>query len=208
MIRTVKLWSLGGVDVGIAWGTGSDITGNFNRAIEMMRPQDEWVWIMGDDHVWDEFLLLQLIQHDLDVVVPNVVEKQAPFKPVVYSGIDGKSPEGFDYHVVARLPATGVHEVFAAGSAGMLIRRHVIDALERPVFQTSGHYQNEDLNLCRKIREAGFKIHCDVDARMGHIGLMNVVPMWAGERWGVALETGGKYIAITITEEGEPIGAE
>ena len=128
MLRTIKLWSLGGVDVGIAWGTGSDITGNFNRAIEMMRPQDEWVWIMGDDHVWDEWLLLQLLQHELDVVVPNVVEKQAPFRPVVYSGIDGKSPEGFDYHVVARLPATGVHEVFAAGSAGMLIRRNVIDA--------------------------------------------------------------------------------
>jgi hypothetical protein len=82
----------------------------------------------------------------------------------------------------------------------MLIRRRVLDALERPIFRTSGHYQNEDLNLCAKIREAGFKIHCDVDARLGHIGLMNVVPMWAGDGWGVALETGGQYITLTMLE--------
>lgn len=189
-------------DTQIIWVKGLDLTANFNSIVEnMVRPQDEFLWILGDDHVFENFLLLQLLAHDLDVVVPNVVERQAPFKPVVYSGTDGKNENGQDFYRVAQLPATGVHEVFAAGSAGMLIRRHVLDVLERPVFTTSGVHQNEDLNLCAKIRDAGFTIHCDVDAVMGHLGDICVFPLWAGTRWGTLLESAGKLIPLTPVEE-------
>lgn len=196
-------------DTQVIWVKGLDVTANYNRMIsDSLRPQDEWFWIMGDDHMFDPLLLMQLLQHELDVVVPLCLERQAPFKPVTYSGIQGQDPDGHDIFTVARLPHTGVHEIFAAGSAGMLIRRRVLDALERPIFQTSGVHQNEDLNLCHKIREAGFKIHCDVDARLGHIGILGIFPWFVPEqgRWGTVLESGGQLIPLypydDETEEG------
>jgi hypothetical protein len=88
-----------------------------------------------------------------------------------------------------------LHEIYAAGSAGMLIRKHVLDAIKRPVFTTEKGMQNEDLLFCKKVREAGFKIWCDVDQKMGHIGLHTVYPMWDGNRWGSILDFGNGHIS-------------
>jgi hypothetical protein len=180
-------------DTRIMWVQGLDVTANYNKMIEAL--EGEWFWIMGDDHIFDPLLLIQLLMHDLDVVVPLCLERQAPFKPVVYSGEDGFQ-DGFPVFTVAQLPQTGVHEVHAAGTAGMLIRKHVLDALEKPIFRTSGVHQNEDLNLCQKIREAGFKIHCDVDSRLGHIGVFGVFPFWVGDRFGTLLRSGETFIPL------------
>lgn len=168
---------------------GMDVTGNYNALIEGM--QGDWLFIMGDDHTFAPDILMALLAHEVDVVVPLVLKKDAPFDPVVYEGEEGiDEATGLEMHRVARLPASGLHEIYAAGSAGMLIRKHVLDALERPVFTTSHGVQNEDLLFCHKVREAGFKIYCDVDQKMGHIGIHTVYPMWTGDRWGSILDLG------------------
>lgn len=173
---------------------GMDVTGNFNRMVNEMA--GDWLWILGDDHTFAPDILVNLLAHEVDVVVPLVLKKDAPFDPVVYAGEEGHDEAtGLTYHRVALLPQTGLHEIYAAGSAGMLIRKHVLDALERPVFETSHGVQNEDLVLCRKVREAGFKIWCDVDQKMGHIGLHTVYPMWDGSRWGSILDFGNGHIS-------------
>jgi len=168
---------------------GVDITKQCNAFINAARQRgDEWLWIIGDDHVFNPDIILQLLDHDLDVVVPNVLQRSAPFYPVVYDGI--REEDG--HHMIKYdLPEHGVHEVFAAGSAGMLIRKQVIDKLPAAPFQRWGATQNEDLEFCRLTREAGFKIWCDVDTQMAHIGVMNVWPVWSEEYgWGANLEIG------------------
>jgi len=175
----------------VIWIKGMDVTASFNKIVEAM--EGDWLWIMGDDHVFDPTILVQLLSHELDVVVPLCLKKQAPFEPVVY-GSQAVGEDGLTRYFGADLPQRGLVEIHAAGSAGMLIRRHVLDALERPVFETSGVQQDEDLVLCRKIREAGFTLHCDVDARLGHIGIFGVYPMWQGEWFGTALDVGGGQI--------------
>ena len=196
-------------DSPVMWVKGLDVTANYNKMIEGL--VGEWFWIMGDDHIFDPLLLIQLLNHELDVVVPLCLQRGPPFLPVVYSR-EELNADGVPEFETALLPPTGVVEVHAAGTAGMLIRKHVLDVLERPVFQTSGFHQNEDLNLCKKIREAGFKIHCDVDARLGHIGVFGIFPLWVGDRFGMALENSGALIPIfppDSEQEGEevPIGA-
>ena len=192
-------------DTRVMWVKGLDVTANYNKIIESL--EGEWFWIMGDDHVFDPLILIQLLNHNLDVVVPLCLQRQAPFMPVVYSGEEPRE-DGMPLFVTAVLPPNGLVEVHAAGTAGMLIRRHVLDAIKRPVFQTSGVHQNEDLNLCQKIREAGFKIHCDVDARLGHIGVFGIFPMWVGDRFGTALESGGTIIPLyPYDDDAEAVGA-
>ena len=171
---------------------GMDVTGNFNRLVNDMA--GEWLWIMGDDHTFAPDILMNLLAHEVDVVVPLCLKKDAPFDPVVYEG-EEMGEDGLVYHHVARLPEHGLTEIYAAGSAGMLIRKHVFDAIERPVFTTEKGMQNEDLLFCRKVREAGFKIYCDVDQKMGHIGVNAVYPAWQGNRWGAVMDLGGGQIS-------------
>jgi hypothetical protein len=144
---------------------------------------------MGDDHTFAPDILLNLIAHDVDVVVPLCLKKDAPFDPVVYEG-QQLNEDGLVEHIVARLPSQGLHEIWAAGSAGMLIRKHVLDALEKPIFITEHGMQNEDLNFCRRVREAGFRIWCDVDQHLGHISPKTVYPYWQGDRWGSVMDIG------------------
>lgn len=170
-------------DSRIVWTKGVDIVGNMNTMHRSMR--GEWLWILGDDHVWNPDLLIRLLDRDVDVVVPLCLKRLPPFDPVVYSH---QNEEGL-YVGKTDMPADGIHQVWAAGSAGMLIRRHVLDALEQPVFAAEGGL-NEDLVLCRKIREAGFTIWVDVDQQLGHIGNLTVWPQHKDGEWQIGLELG------------------
>ena len=166
---------------------GMDVTGNYNGLVEDM--SGDWLWLMGDDHTFAPDILISLIEHDVDVVVPLCLKKDAPFDPVVYES-DEIQDDGNTWHRVARLPQHGLHQIHAAGSAGMLIRKHVLDAIEKPIFTTEKGMQNEDLVFCRKVREAGFKIWCDVDQHMGHISPKTVYPYWQGNRYGAIMDIG------------------
>lgn len=168
----------------IKFGIGRNIAEQTNKIIRELRPQDDWIWLQGDDHVFHPDLLLNLIDHDVDVVAPLVLMRQHPFLPVVYDGepVDGHHRRmDFD-----ELPAEGLIEVHAAGSAGMLIRRHVLDALEEPWLEftpVAGGVMGEDLSLCRKIRDAGFRIHVDLGNAIGHLSIIAAWPAYVDGQW-------------------------
>ena len=89
----------------------------------------------------------------VDIVVPNVLQRWVSFHPVVYKGQRAEDGHHLVYH---DLPKEGLHEVYAAGSAGMLISRRVLEAVGEDPFTRSTHIQNEDLAFCARVREAGF----------------------------------------------------
>lgn len=174
----------------VIYDPGLDITKQCNGMVRAARRMGaDWLWIIGDDHVFDNDIIFRLLWADVDVIVPNVVQRSSPYYPVVY---DGVNPENGHHKVKMDLAEHGVQEVYAAGSAGMLVRKRVIDAVPEEPFQRWGHLQNEDLEFCKNIREAGFKIHIDVDCLMGHIGTTVAWPMWheATGAWEVNLQLG------------------
>lgn len=180
---------------------GSDIVVNMNNMVELM--EGEWLWILGDDHVFDQNILIRLLSHDTDVVVPLCLKRSPPYHPVVYKCQD----ENGSHVTEMELPAHGLHEVWAAGTAGMLVRKRVLDAIPRPVFTTANGSGtiSEDLMFCRKIRDAGFKIHVDVDAKMGHISNMVVWPEHLEDAWHIVLELGnGVVMPIRPVLQREP----
>jgi GT2 family glycosyltransferase len=89
------------------------------------------------------------------------------------------------WQVAADLPEQGLTEIWSAGSAGMLIRRRVFDAIDDPWFTPAPDAVglNEDINFCRKVRAAGFQIWCDPAALLGHIANYTVYPKYADGRW-------------------------
>lgn len=168
----------------IRFGIGREIAGQTNKIIRELPAEHEWIWLQGDDHVFVPTLLLDLLAHNVDVVAPLVTHRQHPFRPVVY----GEEVEtgAHRYLDFSELPEHGLIDVHACGSAGMLIRRNVLDALEDPWLEftpVAGGVLGEDLSLCRKIREAGFKIHVDLDSSIGHLFITAAWPRYVDGQW-------------------------
>lgn len=198
---------------------GTDYVSNQN--ILAQRCLDEgfdYLWLMGDDHSFAPDLLEKLLvsaqAFDLPILVPLCSARRAPFALVDY----GRNPDpgGPDYLSVSLkgLPPEGIIELDAAGSAGMLIRRDVLEATSTsPEYdhenegwdRVPGWFVNgprsEDLVFCEKAVAAGFKIHADVACRLGHILTAVVTPGHDGNDWVTGLVMGDLQLAIGTAED-------
>lgn len=186
---------------------------NFNVCIREMT--GEWVWIQADDQIFNRDALLRLLDRELDVVVPIILKRNPPYHPVVFKDYD--PDRGFLPYSLAELPCEGVLKVGWAGSGGMLLRRHVLEAIsfpkdvpwEKRTWFTYGNglHLNEDLVFCNRITEAGFDIHLDVEVQMGHRGTFTVLPVRSGDGWSIGLNMGpssnGKSNTIVIDQKEE-----
>lgn len=155
------------------------VTQNLNRALRQLHGQ--WAWFQADDHVYPQDLLFRLLDHGADVVAPLCVRRSAPHHLVL--GAERTFVDEFTGREYPAYEAAGLEEipkepftVEIAGTAGMLVRRHVLEAVGDPWFEsTDGLYLNEDIEFCRKVRAAGFQILVDPAAHIGHLV---TVPMW------------------------------
>lgn len=82
----------------------------------------------------------------------------------------------------------GRHEVDAAATGCMLIRREVFDALGFPWFQwpmwlnEDGHFESisDDIDFCRRAKAAGFSVVADGEIRCGHIKPVDIASTLPG----------------------------
>lgn len=173
------------------------------------------MWIQGDDHTWPADTLIKLLDHDVDVVVPLVCRWAAPWLPVIYKKYDPKGTvQIYSWSEIQLLRARGrtLVSVEAAGSAGMLVRRHVWEAMRTaygdPVFRV-GHSGPdelaEDLEFTWKANQLGFDVCADLSLFMGHLTPAAMTPyeMDDGSLAITAQIHGGRLMAYTIpTPEG------
>ena len=203
---------------GLSLNASASVTENINSGIRQMRDQDAWAWIMGDDHCWENDALLKLLalmdEHELDILVPLVLKRNPPWHAVLYHDSPDVDPDGFPLFRPLRfeeIPTDGVFEVDAAGSAGMLIRRQVLDTMGDPWFYSSVDNQgrrtvlSEDLTFCLRARAAGFRIHATPEVTLGHIGVFRVWPAHRDGRWGALTEfsaTEDQFRTVFMPTEG------
>jgi hypothetical protein len=207
-------------DTHLAVMASASVVENLNQVIRQLRPEDEWVWILGDDHVWEPDCLQRLLAAlddnlDADIVVPLVTKRNPPWHLVLFreagsydDGLPRWQPIGWD-----EIPARGQFEVDAAGSAGMLVRREVLDTIGDPWFESSGTViLNEDVIFCRKARKEGFRIFATADVTMGHLGIFNVRPLRRDGRWGAMTEFSSaeeqfRHLFMPALDEQEPVAS-
>ena len=181
----------------ISMHRSASIVQNMNQIVEAMLATDSaWMWIIGDDHTFKRDTVLRLLAHDLDIVAPLCSRRGPPFSLVAFDYQQGEDELGRPlYHALQydELPEHGLVPVTAAGTAGMLVKRHVLEAIGNPWFENSdGRTQNEDIEFCRKAVDAGYQIHVDVDTSIGHIGVFATWPTRRQNEWGITFDFQGQ----------------
>jgi hypothetical protein len=189
--------------------TGCYVVDSCNKLFDSVAEHEDWVMIMGDDHQFPPELILKLLslmyRDDLDIIVPVCFKRDFPPTPVLYKYEEVDPALHSEYafkegEPLALVPINlndypngGLIEVDGAGSAGMVVRKRVMEAMEPPWFRLGVGHWGEDLDFCRRAQELGFKIHADLDMSLGHIVNTCLWPVrnQHGE-WSVEYDFGGQ----------------
>lgn len=181
-----------------------DATSNFNSGLKKLSDKDQWVWFLGDDHSFHEDTLLRFLAHDVDIVVPISPTKVAPFVPCVIHGpTDGQIwHPNMPLYTWDELSGDGLMALPMGdfiGQAGMLVKRHVLDAIGYPWFkagQLDPGRMTEDLAFCREVQQRGYTVHVDRDVIFDHWMIVGVTARKHDGQYVPALKSGDKVMIL------------
>lgn len=149
---------------------GANIAVNRNGIAERALAADcTHVFYVDDDHIFPPDTLMKLLAHDKDVVSGLYVSREAPFYPQTYGREDEKH---YVLHQLLEPFMSGLQEYVCTGAGCLLIKTDVFRKLEQPWWtlgQISKDGWCDDVDFCRRVREAGYQIFCDLEAPVGHI---------------------------------------
>lgn len=162
---------------------GVDVTRHFNAMVEdtLKNPELQWLWILGDDHVFTQDLLLNLYERNVDIVVPLCLRKNKLPVPILEHPDPSKNTINAIRGKSGLIPYDGY-----TGNAGMLIRRAVLGTMEKPLFragQRDPGYASPDYFFCEYVKQYGITIHVDLDNHIGHMGHFAIWPRNEGGEW-------------------------
>lgn len=180
---------------------GANVAGSINQAINVMMSDErfQWIWLMGDDHVFPPDILFRLLARNVDCVVPMCLNRFPPFDPTI---IDQDTHQ---IKFIGDMPDGGLYQLAEnenCGDAGMLIRRQVIEKLGAPWYDRtrSGSLGVDDQVFVQRIKRAGFAVHMDCDNVIGHMSPFTMLPYRRDGKWHVRLLCGSKHAADLIPQ--------
>lgn len=156
----------------IAFVYGAYIQANRNALVEQMLASDaQWLLMLDDDHTFERRLLITMLDHHVDVVGALALARKPPYFVCAFQRTDSISGDSLGVGL-QDLEFT-LQEVAAVGTGAILIRRHVLEAIEPPWFESGvderGVNVSEDVTFCEKARAAGFKVFLDATQCLGHL---------------------------------------
>jgi len=131
-----------------------------------------------DDHIYVPDVALRLLEHDIDIVGTLAYQRKKPYTPCVYNAVI--DPANGDIGLTPiEIENTGLREVTAIGFSFVLIKVAVFQKMPFPWFvygdKSVGIHDKlgglgEDLSFCIKAGRAGYKVFCESDIVVPHIG--------------------------------------
>lgn len=132
----------------------------------------DYLMFIDSDMVFPPDTIDRLMAHDKDIVGGTYVRRGPPFDNLGKS-IDPDQDKKSGLVEMSHIP-TGM----------LLIKMSVFNKLPKPYFrygveESLGIINGEDMTFCRMVREAGFRIYCDIDLSMElrHIYTYMLSPM-------------------------------
>ena len=167
-------------NTGISIKRGNSVSENRNAVIrEALATEAKWIFFLDDDLLFDPSVLSQLLAHDLDAVVGLSLRRKVPFQPLAY-GVQDEKGVSIPISLIGTI--SGLIEIQSATAGGVLIKRKVFESMADPWFDDV-RIGKEDLLFYKKMREAGFKLHLDLDTVFGHITDMSIWPVRSENGW-------------------------
>ena len=188
---------------------GHSIAQNMNNAIHGMlaQPEFQWIWLIGDDHVFAPTTLRRLLDRRVDMVAP-LTPSRSNGGPVIQK----PGPDGLDAQLTwPEVPPGGLHEVPACSGAGLLIQRYVLEKVPAPWFELGTIVPDvfsEDIAFYRKARAAGFHLFVDLDVLIGHTTPVTLWPALTPEGWSVILDIQNLPAPSAPGPDDPPTGAQ
>lgn len=192
---------------------GCDVTQNFNGGLKKLT--GDWVWFLGDDHSFTSDMLLRLLAHNKDVVIPPTPLKSIPFLPCMMHGDGtGEWKEAMPVYAWEELSQPGLMPLPYGdwiGQAGMLVKKSVFQDWPYPWFQCGqldpGRLQ-EDMYFCRELQRRGHTIYVDCDQILDHHFIMGISARKVNGEWVPTLDNNGQIAVLpdmlaTRTEDGQ-----
>lgn len=130
--------------------------------------------MLDTDQMYPPDTVMKLISHNQAVVGATVHRRYPPFDPIMLRG---------DFGAYLRVPdeecfSGGLVEVDATGCGCILYDMEVFIKVRPPWFEIyqleNGKDVGEDIGLCSKLREAGFRIYVDTSIEIDHMTTMGV----------------------------------
>lgn len=168
------LATLGKVDKTIvAFQIGSLVYTSRNALVQIaIKRGCDYIFWLDSDMMFPPDALVRMfksLEHG-DIVSGLYFRRVAPFTPVIYDKLD-IDDTGCHYTEPKDIP-DGIFEVAGCGFGCVLMPTDVmLDVLEKygsPFTPINGI--GEDLSFCWRARQLGFKIVCDPDIPLGHVG--------------------------------------
>jgi len=158
------------------WGRAQLDTMRNEMVEECLKGDYTHLFMLDADMVYPPDTIVQLLLSDVDIVAGFSARRIPPHIPLFFVDSKAEDSSECEYLCDAGFPAgkPGLYEVKAIGSAGMLIKRKVLESIEPPYFSFSertpeGKQVGEDVYFCIKARKAGFKVYCRTDLPYVHL---------------------------------------
>ena len=130
------------------------------------------VMMIDDDMTFAPDFAFRLLKHfeenpSVDIVGGLAFKRRPNYEPCVFRK---NEKDGEHYPILPEV----FQEVDVIGTGGIMIKMDVFKKLKFPWFENyydeQGRNWSVDFDFCIKAKKAGFKIFCDPEALMGHIG--------------------------------------
>lgn len=187
-----------------------DIAQNFNNGVKKMT--GEWAWFLGDDHSFSPTVLMRLLQHQVDVVVPIAPCKGYPWAPCVMKGPEWR--EDLTLYRWDELSGEGLLALPKGdfiGQAGMLVKKAVLDKIGYPWFKAGqldkGRLQ-EDLTFCRELQTLGYTVWVDQEVIFDHHVPIGITARKHLGIWTPALKSGSGGVVVLPNPEVRELKSE
>lgn len=146
-----------------------------NLAKTAIKMDADWVLWLDSDMVFNPDLLQRMLKvcedNNLDILTAICFRRRPPYTPTIFDRLEVIN-EKCSFTAFLSVPE-GLFEIGGCGMAGCLMRTEVLMDVAakfggRPFDPIYG--MGEDVAFCWRAKECGYKIFCDSDIEMGHVG--------------------------------------
>lgn len=196
---------------------------------EALRNECTHVMFFDDDLAFAPNTMMNLLAHDVDMVTGLYLMRNHPHQPIIF---DIAQHDGKCTHHYLDDNAKGLVEIVAAGLGACLIKTEVFVKMR----DEDTHYKSmvpypwvrlgeleidhwcDDIGFFRRATRAGFKLFCDLETPIGHMGTCTFWPNRINGVWHTAYDTAGRevinapqiknYREAALKSAGKPIWSE